>query len=210
MNGIKAVIFDMDGVLIDAREWHYEALNKALGHLGFKIHRHEHLTTYDGLPTRDKLKMLSAERGLPAVLHGFINGLKQKYTMDMVHALCKPVYQHQYALARLKNDGVKLAVASNSIRNTIEVMMEKSNLIDNLEFILSNEDVVNGKPDPEIYNKAINSLGLNPNECVIVEDNEHGIRAAKASGAHVMCVKDPSEVDYWRIKKFIEETCNGH
>jgi beta-phosphoglucomutase-like phosphatase (HAD superfamily) len=62
---ITAVVFDMDGVLIDAREWHYEALNRALGHFGYTISRFDHLVTYDGLPTRHKLEMLSRERGFP-------------------------------------------------------------------------------------------------------------------------------------------------
>ena len=62
---IRAVVFDMDGVLIDAREWHYEALNEALELFGFTIDRESHLTRFDGLPTRDKLKALSQEKGLP-------------------------------------------------------------------------------------------------------------------------------------------------
>ena len=57
-NKIKAVIFDMDGVLIDAKDWHYEALNKALRLFGLEITRSEHETTYDGLPTKDKLEIL--------------------------------------------------------------------------------------------------------------------------------------------------------
>src|SRR5579872_1178148 len=80
MAKIKLVLFDMDGVLIDAKDWHYEALNRALGHFGLTIGRDEHLTLYDGLPTRRKLEMLSKSRGLPAKLHRFINDLKQNYT----------------------------------------------------------------------------------------------------------------------------------
>jgi len=57
--------------------------------------------TYDGLPTRKKLEMLSRERGLPAPLHNFINQLKQDYTLEMIYMRCKPIFQHEYALARL-------------------------------------------------------------------------------------------------------------
>ncbi|WP_185022353.1 HAD hydrolase-like protein, partial [Pseudomonas fluorescens] len=60
---IKAVIFDMDGVLIEAKDWHYDALNKALNLFGYNISRHDHLTSYDGLPTAHKLEMLSVEHG---------------------------------------------------------------------------------------------------------------------------------------------------
>src|SRR4051794_18544720 len=133
---IKAVVFDMDGVLIDAREWHYEALNKALKLLGDEITRYDHLSTYDGLPTRMKLQMLTVERGLPAELHAFINGLKQQYTMEYVAPRCKPVFQHEYALARLKGDGYRLGLASNSIRSTVLEMMDRSALRGYLDTIV--------------------------------------------------------------------------
>jgi len=202
---IKAVIFDMDGVLIDAREWHYEALNRALELFGFTIPLHEHLTTFDGLPTRTKLQMLTATRGLPESLHGFVNEMKQRYTTELIHTKCKPVFRQQYALARLRGQGYRLGVASNSIRSTVNLMMAKAGLEDYLEFQLSNEDVSVGKPSPEIYLKAIGILGLAPEECLIVEDNDHGIRAARASGAHVMVVNDVSEVNYQSICKSIDK-----
>ncbi|WP_118986067.1 HAD family hydrolase [Photorhabdus sp. CRCIA-P01] len=202
---IKAVIFDMDGVLIDAKDWHYDALNKALGLFGLEITRQEHLTTYDGLPTRDKLIMLSKDKGLSPSLHGFINEMKQQYTMDIIHNLCKPMFHHEFALASLHKEGYKLAVASNSIKTSIEVMMEKSHLSNYLEFFISNQDVVQGKPDPEMYNLAISKLGLKPHECVIVEDNENGIKAAKASSANVLEVETIYDVNYENIKNFINK-----
>ena len=94
MTKIKAVIFDMDGVLIDAREWHYEALNRALGLFGMQMSRYDHVVTYDGLPTSVKLSMLSQERGLPEKLHPLLNDLKQQYTMELVNSRCKPTFQH--------------------------------------------------------------------------------------------------------------------
>ena len=200
---IKAVIFDMDGVLIEAKDWHYEALNKALGLFGMEISRYDHLVTYDGLPTKKKLEMLSAERGLPVELHEFINEMKQQYTLEIVYAQCKPRFFHEYALSRLKQDGYKLAVASNSIRKTVQIMMEQSALVDYLEFYLSNQDVSVGKPDPEIYSKAIRQLGLSPQECLVIEDNEKGIQAARASGAWLMEVDEVEGVNYQNIMSHI-------
>lgn len=200
---IKAVIFDMDGVLIDAKDWHYKALNKSLAIFGLEINEYDHLVTFDGLPTKDKLIMLSKTHMLPVSLHGFINEMKQHYTMDITHQLCKPTFHHQYALAKLKENNYKLAVASNSIRNTVKVMMEKSNLLKYLEFYLSNQDVEFGKPNPEIYNLAIAKLGLEPNECLIVEDNENGIKAAYSSGAHVLKVESVHDVTYENIMNYI-------
>ena len=196
---VRAVVFDMDGVLIDAREWHYEALNRALRLFGLEISRFDHLSTYDGLPTRRKLEMLSIERGLPRRLHSFLNELKQRYTMEIVHSQCKPTFHHEYALSRLRREGLLLGVASNSVRKTVETMMDQSGLRPYLEVLVSNEDVTHGKPDPEMYVLAMERLGVRPDECLVVEDNEHGIRAARAAGAHVLVVGEPDEVTYARI-----------
>lgn len=203
MSKIKAIIFDMDGVLIDAKDWHYEALNRALELFGMEISRYEHLVTYDGLPTKKKLQMLEIERGLPSGLHEFINDMKQIYTMELINTRCKPTFVHEYAMAKLKGDSYRLAVCSNSIRQTMDVMLKKASLDPYIEFYLSNQDVEKSKPDPEIYNKAITKLGVKPSECMIVEDNENGIRAAKESGASVMVVDDVHDVNYDGIRKEI-------
>lgn len=205
---IRGVVFDMDGVLIEAKDWHYAALNRALRLFGHEISRHEHLTTFDGLPTKKKPEMLSVDRGLPQELHNFINEMKQIYTMELVHQLCRPRFTHEYALSRLKQAGMKLAVASNSVRNTVEVMMQKASLAGYLDAMLSNEDVSRAKPDPEIYLKSMTLLGLAPHETLIVEDNENGIRAARASGAHVLVVGSVDEVNLQAIQQRIAE-CNA-
>ena len=202
---IKAVIFDMDGVLIEAKDWHYEALNNALALFGYAISRFDHLTTYDGLPTIRKLEMLTLERGLPRELHSFINEMKQLYTMEIVHAKCKPRFIHEYALSTLKAQGYDLAVASNSVRSTVDIMMKKSRLEEYLNFKLSNEDVVNPKPDPEIYVKAVRKLKFEPQQVLIIEDNVNGIKAARASGAHVMLVQSVDEVNFQNIMTTIDQ-----
>jgi beta-phosphoglucomutase len=202
---IKAVVFDMDGVLIDAKDWHYEALNRALNHFGFNISRYDHLVTFDGLSTKAKLKMLSVEQGLPESLHGFLNDLKQSYTMELVNARCKPTFQHEFALSRLRLGGYKLAVASNSVRNTVTTMMEKSALAPYLDIQLSNEDVPHGKPAPDIYLEAAAKLGLNTGECLVVEDNPKGIEAAERAGCPVLVVETVLDVTLDRIKERILE-----
>jgi beta-phosphoglucomutase len=206
---IRAVLFDMDGVLIDAKEWHYEALNKALSLFGFSISRYDHLVTYDGLPTSRKLEMLSLERGLPRRLHRFLGELKQQYTMQNVYNRCRPIFQQEYALSKLKQKGFRLAVCSNSVRSSVDAMLEKSNLLQYLEFYLSNQDVEKPKPHPDVYLKAIERLGLEPAECLILEDNEHGIQAAKASGAKLMVVGSVSEVNLDNIFSHIRKYDEG-
>ena len=201
---IKAIVFDMDGVLIEAKDWHYQALNKALKLFGFEIARTEHLTTFDGLPTRTKLEMLSTERDLPRELHGFINEMKQIYTTEIVYTSCKPRFNHEYALARLKGMGFKIGVASNSIRSTIDLMMMKANLARHLDVVISNEDVAHAKPHPEMYEKAMAQLGVSPADCLVVEDNDNGIRAARAAGAHVLEVGNVSDVTYANVMAAVE------
>lgn len=195
----------MDGVLIDAREWHYESLNSALSIFGLEISRYDHLVTFDGLPTKEKLEMLSLEGGLPYKLHQFVNDLKQQYTLEIIYAKCKPVFHHRYALSKLRSEGYKIAVCSNSVRKTIEIMMQKSGLAPYLDFFLSNQDVEKGKPDPEMYLKAMERLGLKPEECLIVEDNDKGIKAAIASGGYLLKVENPDDVHYFNIKSRIRE-----
>ena len=202
---IKAIIFDMDGVLIEAKDWHYEALNQALELFGYKISRYDHLVTFDGLPSKKKLEMLSLERGLPKGLHKFINHMKQIYTMEHVYMKCKPLFCHQYALSRLKSEGYRLALGSNSVRITIDMMLGKADLMKYMDFTLSNQDVTKSKPDPEIYNTAIARFNLKPEECLIVEDNPNGVKAALASGAHLLQVDTVYDVNYQNIRRRIDE-----
>jgi HAD superfamily hydrolase (TIGR01509 family) len=143
--------------------------------------------------------MLSAEKGLPQTLHDFINDMKQQYTMELIYSHCKPRFHHEYALSRLKKHGYKLAVASNSIKDTVRLMMERSGLEGYLDLYLSNQDVTNSKPDPEIYISAAKKLGVNPNECLILEDNFIGKKAAKLSGAWLMEINETDEVNYLNI-----------
>jgi len=207
---IKAILFDMDGVLIDAKEWHYEALNRALALFGMPISRFDHITSFDGLPTSKKLEFLSLERRLPIELHKFINELKQKYTMEIVHTQCKPFFAHEYALARLQVLGYKMAVCSNSVRNSVETMMDYARLKDYIDFMISNQDVSNGKPDPEMYLKAMAYFNLQPEECLIIEDNDNGIKAAMASGGHLLKVRNVSEVNLENILNRIKRIEAGY
>jgi beta-phosphoglucomutase len=208
MNKIKAILFDMDGVLIEAKDWHYEALNEALKLFGSKISLYDHLVTFDGLPTKDKLNMLSNLGKLPKDLHPIINKLKQKHTMRMILNKCKPLFSHQYALSKLYDENYKMAVCSNSIRKSVEVMIQQAGIEKYFEFYVSNEDVSKGKPDPEMYIKAMSKMNLKPKECLILEDNENGILAAKASGAHLLKIGEVTDVTYLNIKNRIKEIEN--
>ena len=202
-SSIKAFLFDMDGVLIDAKDWHYDALNMALSHFGYGISFHQHLSTFDGLPTRDKLNLLTETVSLPVGLHQIINDLKQKYTLRIAAEKTTPTFCHEYVLSFLKNSGYKLACCSNSMKQTIHDMLSRANILQYFDLILSNEDVEKAKPSPEIYSKAINYFGLKPFECIVVEDNKNGIEAGIAAGAHVIEINETSDVNINTINSFL-------
>ena len=195
----------MDGVLVDAREWHFEALNRALALFGFEIAAEKHAADFDGLSTRQKLERLSSESGLPRGLHAFINQLKQSYTAEIVSLRARPQFDQEYLLQRLHTEGFRLGVASNSIRASVDMILGKTNILECFEVICSNEDVKDPKPSPEIYNLAIDRIGLQPKQVLIVEDNPHGLTAARASGAKVLAVKGPHEVNYSNVMRAIRE-----
>lgn len=102
-----------------------------------------------------------------------------------------------------------MAVCSNSVRSTVVTMMRKAGLDAYLDIMVSNEDVSRGKPDPEMYLKAMTSFGLDPSECLIVEDNENGIKAAKASGGHLLVVKEVDDTNIQNILGRIAEIENA-
>ena len=204
MTRISCVLFDLDGVLVDATEWHYVALNRALALFGFDITRYEHLSDYNGLPTRKKLQMLSVEKGLPQALHDTLSRLKQVYTRDEILTRCRPVFEKEYMLSRLRKEGYRMAVCSNSIRESLQMMVQQSGLETYFEFLVSNEDVSRPKPNPEIYATTMTRMGVRPTETVIVEDSLHGLEAARRSGAHVCQVSGFADVDYFRVRSAID------
>jgi HAD superfamily hydrolase (TIGR01509 family) len=201
---IKFIIFDLDGVLVEAKNIHFEALNKALGPQ-YEITWNEHLSRYDGLKTNQKLEMLTQDKGLPTKLYKQVWDDKQKYTLEALSSL-KPNPQLQVCMDLLIQEGFKLAVCSNSIRKTVLTVLSKFDIIDRFDLILSNEDVVSSKPHPEIYWSAMSKMGYLPEETLIVEDSPYGLLAASRSKASVMRVGSPKDVTYNNIHKHLNQT----
>lgn len=202
---IKAILFDLDGVLVDADKLHFDALNKALTTKDLEpISWQEHLTIYKGIPTFRKLEILTERRGLSKGLYQEINETKQRITTGLLYQSCFPDLEKIEMMKLLKRQ-YKLYVCSNAIKNTVELMLRYSALNFYVDGYLSNEDVTNPKPNPEIYLKAFELYHLKPEQCVIVEDSDVGNKAALASGAFVCKVNGPEEVNYYRILKSIRE-----
>jgi HAD superfamily hydrolase (TIGR01509 family) len=189
---IKLVIFDLDGVLVEAKNIHYDALNDALGK-EFSISWNEHLSTYDGLKTNQKLDMLSEKKGLPTELHKDIWNHKQKLTLQKLKQL-EPSEILIELMDSLVERGYKIAVCSNSIRKTVLTVLSKLGIMEYMDLVISNEDVQNSKPHPEMYWKAISMMSCLPEETLIVEDSPYGLLAAARSKSHILRVKNTKEV----------------
>ena len=204
---IKLIIFDLDGVLVDARELHYEALNKSLESIGqqYIISREEHLSTYDGLSTTKKLNMLSKYKNLPIGLHDKVWQLKQQMTLKIIDGFSID-NRIQSILRSLKSEGFTIACATNSIRETAKLQLIRKGFFEYIDFMYSNQDVKNPKPSSEMYLKCMIKAGVNPNDTVIVEDSHIGRKGALSSGAYLCAVEDSSDVSYEKIKKVIDSS----
>lgn len=201
---IKAVLFDLDGVLVDMPDGHFEALNKALKLFGANINNREHYDFFNGLPTTKKIEELVKQGRLPEGLKDFINKIKQKYTKEIIPKYCPPNYSKLLLLKELKSNGFKLGCCSNSTKETLHIMLKSANLFDFFDIIIGNDEVKYPKPDPEMYIKAMSMLNLNPKECIIVEDSPHGITSAQKSGANVYIVKEIDDVSLSLFKSILK------
>jgi HAD superfamily hydrolase (TIGR01509 family) len=201
MKKIKAILFDLDGVLCHTKMIHYEALNKALG--DYSISFSDHINKYDGLKTNEKLKKLTQEKALPQELHKKIWNNKQHFTIELLNNL-QPDQQIIDCIKQLSLSGYKIACCSNSIAKTIYFILFKLNIIQYFDLILSNEEVTQAKPHPEIYWKGMSILNVLPDETLIIEDSPAGLLAAEKSSANVLRVTGPKEVTYINIMNSIK------
>jgi len=202
---IKVILFDLDGVLMETKHLHYMALNRALDVYGYKITRLEHLQIYDGRPTQIKLDMLTENKGISKELHESIWKLKQNFTFDMIKEQIREDSRITQMLRRLKEQGYILGVCSNSIQESLYKFLESAKIKQYFDIILSNQDVEKPKPAPEIYILAMNSLKVNPNETLIVEDSPVGLRAAYESQAFVCSVRNSADCSFEKVMRKIKE-----
>jgi len=191
------VIFDLDGVLIDSKEYHFSALNEALSSFDPKyvISKSEHLSSFDGLPTKSKLKKLTDTKGLPAHLHDEVWKVKQAKTLEILQNHVNVDDELVCSIKYLKSLGYIIAVASNSIQETVKIILTNLGLMEIIDFYLSNEDVTESKPHPEIFWKCMTNAKTIPRKTVIVEDSNFGRQAAVYSGAHLLPVDSRKDVN---------------
>jgi HAD superfamily hydrolase (TIGR01509 family) len=203
-------VFDLDGVLVEAKEIHFKTLNTAINEVAgseYVISLNEHYSTYDGLKTNQKLELLTKNKGLSKDYYTKIWDKKQQYTIDEISHL-KQDGRLIDIFKKLRSEGYKLACASNSIRRSVLVMLSKIGIIEYMDLILSNEDVKNSKPHPEMYWKSMSMMGVLPEETLIVEDSPHGLLAASRSRANVLRVNNSTDLTFDKLFVKLNEKKN--
>lgn len=196
----KLIVFDLDGVLVDSKDIHFNALNLALNDIdsSFVISRPEQDLVYEGLTTRTKLNILSKEKGLSELDHEKIWQSKQAYSSILFLGMQKDL-ELVLMMNTIKKAGIKIAVASNSIRDTLNNCLSSLGIDSMIDYTLSNEDVENPKPNPEIYIKAMQYLEATPSSTIIFEDSIVGQEAAKKSGARLVRIKNRQDLTFDKI-----------
>ena len=209
----KLIIFDLDGVLVEAKQIHYDTLNQALKEIEivtggeYVITEAEHLSIYDGLKTTQKLELLTKNKGLHTDFYDSIWHRKQDLTISAISQLQLDLEKIEL-FKELRDRGYKLACASNSIRRSVLVMLAKIGIIEYMDLIISNEDVKNSKPHPEMYWKTMSMMGCLPEETLIVEDSPHGLLAASRSRANILRVDSPKDLVISKIISKLDQTQN--
>lgn len=180
----KLIVFDLDGVLIDSKEIHFNSLNLALGEIdpALIISRNEQDDIFEGLTTNAKLNILTQMKSLPETLHGKIWNLKQQYSSKLFTSVSQD--KELVSLFRyIRSNDIRIAVASNSIRATLDSCLKSLGVHDLVDYSLSNEDVSVPKPSPEIYLECMKYFQSSKEDTAIFEDSDIGLRSAYASGA---------------------------
>jgi len=201
----KLVLFDLDGVLVNACDWHYEALNRALHEVSnTEISRKEHEDCFNGLPTRIKLCALADFGRIKGEDMDRISELKQEFTVDVIREKCKLDPEKMRVMSWLRDNHITVMCVTNSIRKTAKLMLEYSGVDDYIWKLISNEDIANAKPNSEGYVTAMAIAGIRPSETVIVEDSPKGIEAASGLGVNLIKVKDADDVTVELMKEKIK------
>ena len=200
---IKAIFFDLDGVLVDAADWHKDAFNSAM--LRFDadpLSEEEHHKVYNGLSTRKKLELLIAAgrfSGYWVANEQFIDlfyAEKQNFTIKTIMERCKPNERVLEAVNFAYQQNYRLAVVTNCSRFTCELMMKLSDLEGFFEFIIANEDVQGSvKPSPRPYLEAKWKMNLRDKEFLAIDDTKKGIMSAMEAFGRT-----------WKLEKFEDLT----
>jgi beta-phosphoglucomutase-like phosphatase (HAD superfamily)/dTDP-glucose pyrophosphorylase len=203
MNLIKAIIFDLDGVLVDTKKIHFNSLNKALkkNNIDYSISYDDHLKFFDGLPTVEKLNILIKKKLIKKNNFSSIIKYKNIFTIQELKNIGfdKNIYKIFFNLSKK----YKLAVATNAIKSTLDNCLKKLRINKFISYKISNEDVNNFKPHPEMYLRCFVEMSIKPQESLIVEDSHFGRLAALEAGGNLLPIKEISELSLNKISSYL-------
>ena len=201
---IQAIVFDLDGVLIDSNYIQYDTFLRAVQHINKDIYYSydEHENVFSSLTTRNKLKILVEQKLLNETDIETIYSKKQELTKEAFELL-KEDRNLISLFQKLIKDKYRLFCCSNNNNTVVNLILNKLGVYEYFEFILTNSDVKEHKPSPEIYETVMKKADLKNNEVLILEDSEIGLAAAYKSGAYVLEIKNVSDVNYTNIKNSV-------
>lgn len=189
---MKAIIFDMDGVIINSEPLHIELERKLLEELGGTITDEEH-GHFIGTTDYYMWSILKERFNIGLSVEEMVN-MKRKRFRDNIHRI-ELVDNFQDFFIRVCKADYKLALASSNNRATVDLIMDKFDLSKGLQVSMSGEEVEKGKPDPEIFLRTAEKLRLQPAACLVIEDAENGVAAAKAAGMKCIGIQHPGFQD---------------
>ncbi|MBY0119180.1 HAD-IA family hydrolase [Paenibacillus sp. FSL R5-0623] len=186
---IKALVFDFDGTIIDTETAWYIAFRDAYKEHGVDLTLEMYSQCIGtSLKTFNPYEYLITDLNLPIDREAFRESVQLQHAALMNKEVVRPGIQSYLDEAR--KAGLKLAVASSSKREWVEQHLEQLKLKDYFEVIRTADDVANVKPDPELYNQALEALGVTADEAVAIEDSPNGARAAAAAGMHCVVISN--------------------
>jgi len=185
---LKAIIFDMDGVLINSNKYNWESFNILLKESGIHLSKKD-IKKYLGISARDILKRWKREYGLKDCSVEEFSREAGEIQLKLMKKELHPNKSLNRFLNEAKENGIKLAVATSSLRWRAEKILELLQLKDFFDAIITSEDVENHKPHPEIFLKAAKQVNENPEDCIVFEDAIAGIEAAKKSNMKCVAIK---------------------
>jgi beta-phosphoglucomutase family hydrolase len=184
---LKAIIFDMDGVLINSTKYIHEAHNSLLKKSGIKIDEKETKRCL-GLSLRDKLLRWKKEYGLVYELKDFA-ARSAEIQFKLMQKEFKKDKELRRFLSEVKKNNIKLAIGTGSGRLRAEMILKAMDIRKYLDVIVTADEVENHKPHPDIFLKAAKKLGVNPKDCVVFEDAADGVSAAKKGKMKAVAMK---------------------
>lgn len=203
---VKALLFDLDGVLVDAMDWHRRAFLEALDKEAF-VHMtaEEHDALLAGRPTKEKLKILAQRGTIKSEWIDRIASAKQERTRDTVALHCKPDPKVIRLLDYFRTK-YTYGVVTNCTRANAHQLLRYAGILPMMAVVISNEDVKEPKPSPEPYRLACTMLDVAFEEALAFEDHDIGMTSAFKAGVPVTQIKTPGELTIERVSEAIEQT----